>query len=62
MSVYNEVYNNLEMLDVEDSFETLEDFTDTVRDIHDIVEQAVRDFIEDHDDRADIFDDYLPIV
>lgn len=62
MSIYETVYNNLEKLDVEDCFATLEDFTDTVRDIHDIVEQAVRGFIEDHDDRADIFDDYLPMI
>lgn len=62
MSIYEAVYHELEKLDGEGNFETLDDFTDIVRNIHDIVERAVSDFIEDHDDRADMFDDYLPIV
>lgn len=62
MSIYAAVYRTLEKLDEKNNFETLDDFTDIVRDIHDIVERAVSDFIEDHDDRADMFDDYLPIV
>lgn len=62
MSIYEAVYHELENQDREDNFDTLEDFTNIVRGIHDIVEQAVRDFIEDHDDRADIFDDYLPMI
>lgn len=62
MSIYEAVYHELEKLDGENNFETLDDFTNIVRDIHDVVESAVIDFIEDHDDRADMFDDYLPIV
>lgn len=62
MSICEAVYHELEKLDEENEFETLDDFTDIVRDIHDIVERAVSDFIDDHDDRVDMFDDYLPIV
>lgn len=62
MSIYEAVYHELEKLDKKGNFETLDDFAEIVRDIHDIVERAVSDFIEDHDDRADMFNDYLPIV
>ena len=62
MSIYESVYHELEKLDNENNFETLEDFTETIRGIHNEIESVVMDFIADHDDRADMFDDYVPIV
>jgi len=47
MSIYEVVYHELENREKERNLETLEDFTGIIREIHNIVEGAVQDFITD---------------
>ena len=61
MSIYEAVYHELESQDREKNIDTLEDFTSIIRQIHDIVESAVNDYIYDYN-REDLKKDYLPMI
>ena len=61
MSIYEAVYHELESQDREKNLDTLEDFTDIIRQIHDIVESAAQDYIYDYN-RDDLLKDYLPMI
>lgn len=61
MSIYEVVYHELEKHENERNLETLEDFTGIIREIHNIVEGAVQDFITDYK-REDLEEEYLPMV
>lgn len=60
MSIYEVVYHELEKHEKERNLETLEDFTGIIREIHNIVEVAVEDFITDYK-REDLEEEYLPM-
>ena len=61
MSIYEVVYHELEKHEKERNLETLEDFTSIIREIHNIVEGAVQDFITDYK-REDLEEEYLPMI
>lgn len=61
MSIYEAVYHNLEKHEKERNLDTLEDFTCIVRQIHEVIEGAVQDFITDYN-REDLERDYLPMI
>lgn len=61
MSIYEVVYHELEKHEKERNLETLEDFTGIIREIHNIVEEAVQDFITDYK-REDLEEEYLPMI
>ena len=61
MSVYEVVYFTIESHGRENNLDTLEDFTSIIRQIHDIVESAAMDYINDYK-REDLIKDYLPMI
>lgn len=61
MSIYEVVFHELEKHEKERNLETLEDFTGIIREIHNIVEEAVQDFITDYK-REDLEEEYLPMI
>lgn len=61
MSIYEAVYHELESQEREKNLDTLEDFTGIIRQIHDIVESAVNDYIFDYN-REDLEKEYLPMI
>ena len=61
MSIYEAVYHELESQNREDNLDTLEDFTSIIRQIHDIVESAAMDYMDDYR-RDDLIMNYLPMI
>lgn len=61
MSIYEAVYHELESQDREDNLDTLEEFTEIIRKIHDIVESVAMDYIHDYQ-REDLEEEYLPLI
>ena len=61
MSVYEQVYKNLELCHEEGDFDTPEGFSDIIRQIHNTVEEAAQDYIHDYN-REDLEEEYLPMI
>ena len=61
MSIYEATYWTLESHGRENNLDTLEDFTSIIRQIHDIVESAAQDYIDDYN-REDLIKDYIPMI
>lgn len=60
-NIYFVAADRLEDFHKSGDLETVEDFTDIIRQMHDRIEEAAQDYIHDYG-REDLEEEYLPLI